>query len=366
MKLSGLTEFRPEKPVMFDPPETMYVWDGDGGTAPYFASVVYVNPNMSMCGVLAHGDSLSARNMGVSWDHCARITSFGADAIPAPKDNSDPAYRSYHNTPKEVWDYIAEYKDKGDHTSNDEIVTYRELAQWLAEGKGEALYCERRKGRIYSTYSNAIAYNPENSDVPVTWKGTAIGECTFYMVRKYGDKQPSHPTYKYMGLAAEEPPDTIPEPEEKMATLSNVVNWLMERFHQLGYTIAYGDSEVIIDEKSDLSGRRVKLTPLLCEFLPRVAAGSASLSVNAYVPNEANEGLLVFNPDMTMESYTMTMDGLKFIELLIVRLSGVDIQHPVNCKFPIEIADALCRAYPSLREHYAELLRTPDWNDYTK
>ena len=108
VKLSGLTEFRPEKPVMFDPPETMYVWDdddvadGDGGSAPYFASVVYVNPNMSVHGVLAHGDGLSARNMGASWDHCARITSFGADAIPAPKDNSDPGYRSYHNTPKEV------------------------------------------------------------------------------------------------------------------------------------------------------------------------------------------------------------------------------------------------------------------------
>ena len=69
---------------------------------------------------------------------------------------------------------------------------------------------------------------------------------------------------------------------------------------------------------------------------------------------------------MTMESYTMTMDGLNYIEMLIVRLSGVDIEHPENCKFPVEIADALCRAYPSLREHYAELLRTPDWNDYTK
>ena len=361
VRLSGVTEYHPDKPVMFDPPKLMYVWDDDDAAKCYVtvAKVVYVNPNMVCKGVLAHGDGQVARNMGASWDHCAFMDT-------QPKDNSDPAYRSYHNTPKAVWDYIAEAKDKGDHTSNDEIVTYRELAQWLADGRGQVLLCKKWDSVVFPKYATSISYNARLDDAQVPWTRTAHGDEVYFMVRKFGDNEPSHPTYKYMGLAAESVPDTMQAPEVKMATLSNVVNWLMERFRPLGYTIAYGDSEVIIDEKSDLSGRRVRLTTVLCELLPKVADESAKLAANAYVPDEANEGLLVFNPGMTLESYIKLMDSLNYIEMLIVRLSGVDIEHPENCKFPVEIADALCRAYPSLREHYAELLRTPDWNDYTK
>ena len=348
VRLSGVTEYHPEKPVMFDPPKLMYVWDeddvacGDEGDAPYLASVLYVNPQMAGNGVLAQGDGSSAKNFGTTWDHCALIEecknapSFGADVsiggTAAPywygffkdgdkpshnenkRDNSDPHYRSIDHIPLAVYEYLQ--SSDACRVSNDKIVTHRELSEWVAEGKGEVLYCERRKGRIYSTYSNAIAYNPENSDVPVTWKGTAIGECTFYMVRKYGDKQPAHPTYKYMGLATEETPETMPAPEKKMATLSNVVYWLSEQLRPCGITIAYGDSEVVLTGDGPHETGRIHLSPVYCEFLPRVAEGTCELSWPLYVPNDKNEGCLLYNPVMDMASYVKTMNRLLLVNIL--------------------------------------------------
>lgn len=379
VRLSGLTEYRPEKPVMFDPPKLMYVWDeddvayGDEGDAPYFANVLYVNPQMAGNGVLAQGDGSSAQNFGTTWDHCALIEecnkapSFGSTLDKC--DNSDPHYRSIDHIPLAVYEYLQ--SSDACHVSHDDIVTHRELSQWLAEGNGEVLYCKQWKSDVFPQYSNAFKYRAERENLPVVWKRTACGEEVYVMVRKYGDKQPAHPTYEYMGIAhgsivvdsAEETPDTMPVPEKKMATLSNVVYWICDRIRPLGFTVTYGDSEVVIHESADCIGKSIKLCPMLCEFLPRVADGTMDLTDRVYIPQADETGILVFNPSMDMNTYISTMDRIFFIEHLIVSMTGLDNEIPGKYRFPVEIAESLCKAFPYLREHYQELIRTPDWKD---
>jgi len=319
VRLSHVTEFRPEKPMMFDPPKLMYVWDeddvveGDNGDAPYFASVIYVNPRMVGHGVLAEGDGASAKNFGTTWDHCALIEecnkapSFGADA-------------SIGGTAAPYW--YGFFTDDN-NLPDDEIVTHRELSQWLAEGKGEVLYCKHGSSDVFPQYSNSFKYRAERENLPVVWELTACGEEVYVMVRKYGDKQPSHPTYKYMGLAAEETHDTMPEPEEKMATLPNVVHWICDRIRPIGFTVTYGNSEVVIQEPGHppIGNTTIKLCPMLCEFLPRVADGTMELTDRLYISQDDSTGILVFNPSMDMDTYILTMDRIFFIEHLIVSIN---------------------------------------------
>jgi hypothetical protein len=374
VRLSHVTEFRPEKPVMFDPPKLMFVWDeddvveGDNGAAPYFASVIYVNPRMVGHGVLAEGDGASAKNFGTTWDHCALIEecnkapSFGSTL--GKRDNSDPRYRSIDHIPLAVYEYLQ--SSDACHVSHDEIVTHRELSQWVGEGKGEVLYCKRGESDVFPQYSNSFKYRAERENLPVVWARTVCGEDLYVMVRKYGDKQPSHPTYKYMGLAAEETPDIMPVPEKKMATLSNVVYWICDRIRPLGFSVAYGDSEVLIQGTAECNDKSLNLCPMLCEFLPKVANGTMELTDREYIPQEDDTGVLVYNPSMDMDTYIRTMDRIFFIEHLIVRMTGLGKENLGKYRFPVEIADSLCKAFPYLREHYHELIRTPDWNDYTK
>lgn len=332
VRLSGLTEYRPEKPVMFDPPKLMYVWDeddvayGDEGDAPYFASVLYVNPQMAGNGVLAQGDGSSAKNFGTTWDHCALIEecnkapSFGS--TPDKCDNSDPHYRSIDHIPLAVYEYLQ--SSDACRVSHDEIVTHRELSQWIAEGKGEVLYCKQGNSDVFPQYSNAFKYRAERENLPVVWKRTACGEEVYVMVRKYGDKKPAHPTYEYMGIAhgsivadsAEDLP--VENPEDKKATLTNVVQWLVDI---LKITVAYGDSEVVLEAGPDASGC-IRLTPFLCEFLPRVADGTCELTNLAYVPDMDNRGFLVYNPEMTMDIYANMMTRLGLVKILSERLDN--------------------------------------------
>ena len=90
------------------------------------------------------------------------------------------------------------------------------------------------------------------------------------------------------------------------------------------------------------------------------------LTERAYIPEADDTGILVFNPSMDMDTYVLTMDRFFFIEHLIVRMTGLNKEIPGKYRFPVEIADSLCQAFPYLRVHYQELIRTPDWKDYTK
>jgi len=169
---------------------------------------------------------------------------------------------------------------------------------------------------VFPQYSNSFKYRAERENLPVVWARTVCGEDLYVMVRKYGDKQPSHPTYKYMGLATEETPETMPAPEKKMATLSNVVYWLSEQLRPCGITIAYGDSEVVLTGDGPHETGRIHLSPVYCEFLPRVAEGTCDLSWPLYVPNDKNEGCLLYNPVMDMETYVKIMNRLLLINIL--------------------------------------------------
>ena len=177
----------PDKPMAFDPPKPMLVWDDDDANdpesgAPYLAEVFYVNPGLGAKRVFAHGDGMAARNMGATWDHCA-----------------ETAVRAV----KAVYDYLSDTKDDA-KTATDEdepsIVTYLELQKWVANGNGQVLV--RCKDEISYTpvYSNTVTYPEGKDNETVPWVRTAnFGEC-YIMVRKYGDKEPANPTREYMGV----------------------------------------------------------------------------------------------------------------------------------------------------------------------
>lgn len=192
--LSSVKEFSPDKPVAFDPPKMMYVWDDDDANdpesgAPFLAEVFYVNPCLGVKRVFARGDGMAAHNMGTTWDHCAETTGMDARAIVA---------------------YLAGTKDKSDAfcSSTDcmrhegPIVTYRELSEWLSRGKGQVLIGRINDAIVPPSYSNAIAYEVSLDNETVPWERTACMGETYFRVRKYGDDKPVAPTRQYMEVPA--------------------------------------------------------------------------------------------------------------------------------------------------------------------
>ena len=189
MGLSDVKEFMPDKPVTFDPPKMMFVWDDEDANdpetgAPYLAEVFYVNPGLGVKRVFARGDGMAAQNMGATWDHCAETTGMGAKA---------------------VYDYLQDTKDDAKiATDEDEpsIVTYLELQEWVAKGNGQVLV--RCKDELSHTpvYANTVTYPEGKDNEIVPWVRTArMGEC-YIMVRRYGDKEPANPTREYMRVPA--------------------------------------------------------------------------------------------------------------------------------------------------------------------
>ena len=206
INLSDVKEFLPDKPVTFDPPKMMYVWDDEDANdpesgAPYLAEVFYVNPGLGAKRVFAHGDGMAAQKMGATWDHCAETTGMGATAIHA-----------YLHGTKNDAKIFTESTDCMRHEGP--IVTYRELSEWLSKGKGQVLIGRMNDAIVPPIYSNTIAYAIELDNKTVPWERTACTGDTYYRVRKYGDDKPVAPTRQYMevpdpGYSSVAVPDSV-------------------------------------------------------------------------------------------------------------------------------------------------------------
>lgn len=109
-----LKEFTSDKPVAFDPPKKMLVWDDDDRMCRYAAVLAYLpdstSPVIEDCS---------------SWQHCAEIP------------------------------------DKGS-----ELATNRELAKWLAKGNGESLFT------LSKSVHPEFGYNADeaNDECPSTYR----------------------------------------------------------------------------------------------------------------------------------------------------------------------------------------------------
>lgn len=138
MKYKGqeLTEFKSDKPVFFDPPKQMFVWDrdDDGCISDPVPVYAYIPTRKRGC-VIAER---------CTWDRCAEIP-----AEPKPRR-----------------------------------ATNLELMKWLAKGNG---YCTAVYARFWFNYevSAEIADHPCDENIKI---------------RKWEDAEWHEPTAKYMGL----------------------------------------------------------------------------------------------------------------------------------------------------------------------
>ncbi len=131
-----LTEFKTTENIFFDKPKKMLVWD-DTNTECLKADVV---------AVILSRKSYPVVGVRYTWQHCAEI-------------------------PEE---------------SKPKLVTYRELAKWLAQGNGELRI--DMKGTAVNTYM-CYALDSANEPVPPN-----------YVVRKWEDDDWNQPTREYLGL----------------------------------------------------------------------------------------------------------------------------------------------------------------------
>lgn len=124
-KLEEVTE-----PQIFNPPKLMLVWDNDNESPCQLNVCAIVNREQNRV--------ITERS---AWEHCAEIP--------------------------EV------------------LVTYRELARWLAEGKGEM-----RRGNLSMVFTN-LSYASALGNDPID---------EFTIVRKWDDTEWHKPTREYLGL----------------------------------------------------------------------------------------------------------------------------------------------------------------------
>lgn len=132
MKYKGIELKEVTEPQLFDQPKKMLVWDSDYGCLAELN--VYAIVNRKGCRVITEN---------AAWRHCAEI----------PK--------------------VPEL----------ELVTYRELARWLAEGNGEVMWANN----VLSNWNYST--DEENK---------ALDESL--SVRKWDDKEWHKPTREYLGL----------------------------------------------------------------------------------------------------------------------------------------------------------------------
>lgn len=139
MKYNGIEvkEFTSDKPVVFDPPKKMLVWDDNTDTAiPQHVCAFVPNREEGLSAVICKSSH---------WQHCAEI-------------------------PKEIKPRNA---------------TYLELAKWLMQGKG---LCKHR--------NSSIVFSSLSFDV-----STIDNECdSSWIVLKWDDDEWHEPTVDYMGL----------------------------------------------------------------------------------------------------------------------------------------------------------------------
>ena len=140
MKYNGteLNEFTSDRPVVFDPPKKMLVWD-DSSIRPQLETVLAYIP----------GCRYRAAAKGASWEYCAEIP----EELP-----EEPKSRR---------------------------ATYLELAKWLAQGNG--LFTN--KSACYAWAYGEVDRRSENDACPHS-----------VLVRKWDDKEWHEPTADYMGL----------------------------------------------------------------------------------------------------------------------------------------------------------------------
>lgn len=132
MKYKGIELEEVTEPQIFNPPKPMMVWDVDNGGP----------VKLNVCAIVNREGGNRVITERTDWKHCAEIPEAPA--------------------------------------------THRELARWLAEGKGEL--------RLYSSCSNCstfICYPPDKSNVAVTLD---------WNVRKWDDTEWHKPTREYLGL----------------------------------------------------------------------------------------------------------------------------------------------------------------------
>jgi hypothetical protein len=137
MKYKGqeIAEFKPTEAVFFNPPKRMLVWDYEYSKL-VEADVIAVLPNR-------YNPVIGTK---LTWRHCAEI--------PEQK-----------------------------------LATYRELARWLAEGKGEMQ--KGNMSRVFTSLSYASALGNDPIDYPIN---------EFTLVRKWDDTEWVFPTREYLGL----------------------------------------------------------------------------------------------------------------------------------------------------------------------
>ncbi len=143
MKFRGieLTEFTSDKPLVFDPPKEMLVWDIED-SMPIKRDVYAYLPKCPS----------SVKGGECGWHHCAEI----------PEENQKPRR-----------------------------ATNRELARWLAQGNGEKKRLDEyeKEGVVFAS----IEFSYELGDA-----NRPVDEC--YFIRRWGETEWHEPTVDYMGL----------------------------------------------------------------------------------------------------------------------------------------------------------------------
>ena len=179
----------PDKPVTFDPPKMMFVWDDEDANdpetgAPYLAEVFYVNPGLGVKRVFARGDGMAAQNMGATWDHCAETTGMGWAFAKAYIDGTLGSREPLDH-------HVAKIFNDDDVKVNPYagLATYRELSEWLSKGKGQVLMARQDDAIIPSTITNTLAYPRHLDEKPVPYSLTAGTGEMYYKIRRYGDTE---------------------------------------------------------------------------------------------------------------------------------------------------------------------------------
>lgn len=143
MKYKGkeLKEFTSEKPVVFDPPRKMLVWDNG----------IIDTPRLALATAYIPGRFYPVIGAATVYRHCAEIP-------------EEPKPRR---------------------------ATNRELAKWLAQGKGEKVYYNKSLDEGVCFVATVCRYEVGDADIPVE---------DGYSVRKWDDEDWHEPTADYMGL----------------------------------------------------------------------------------------------------------------------------------------------------------------------
>lgn len=130
MKYKGIELKEITEPQLFNPPKPMLVWDNDGEPS-----------ELNVCAIVKR-DGFRVITERSAWRHCAEI-------------------------PEEL-----------------KLATYRELARWLAEGKGEM---RRNEIDVFTdvSYDVSMAYDSADDSI---------------LVRKWSKTEWHAPTREYLGL----------------------------------------------------------------------------------------------------------------------------------------------------------------------